>query len=73
MGEETWITKWKEWSTIDPYETARSLLAFGFPQELILDAFGVKKPESGKSITILAGLATAALSLGGAWLLFKRK
>ena len=73
MGEETWITKWKEWSTIDPYETARTLLAFGYPHELILDAFGLKKPESSKSLPILAGIATAALSIGGAWFLFKRK
>ena len=73
MGEETWITKWKEWSAIDPYETARTLLAFGYPHDLILDAFGLKKPESSKSIPIIAGLATAAISIGGAWFLFRRK
>jgi hypothetical protein len=73
MSEEIWIEMWQEWSEYKPAEAARTLLAFGFPRDLILDAFGIKKPEPNKSIGIIAGIAATALSLGGAWLLFQRR
>jgi hypothetical protein len=54
VNAEEWNRVWIEWCVVKPEEAARHLLAFGFPLELIDDAFGVEKDAEERGFEMVA-------------------
>jgi hypothetical protein len=72
VSAEEWNRVWTEWCAIKPEQAARHLLAFGFPQEMIGEAFGVEEPpeEPGfETMAIIGGLS--AMLMGGFFAFWK--
>lgn len=70
MGEETWISRWIDWSAVNPSDACRHILSFGFPPEMIYEAFDVPKPDNSTSVTLIAGISSGLLACSALWYYF---
>jgi hypothetical protein len=54
VNADEWNRVWTDWCAIDPEQAARHLLAFGFPQEMIGEAFGVEEDAEQRGFGMMA-------------------
>lgn len=70
MGEDTWISRWIDWSAVSPSDACRQLLSLGFPPDMIYEAFEVPKPDNNKSVGLIAGISSGILAASALWYYF---
>jgi hypothetical protein len=72
VSAEEWDRVWTEWCAINPEQAAKHLLAFGFPPEMIGEAFGVEEEaeKHGFGMTAVIG-GLSAIFMGGLFAFWK--
>ena len=65
-----WLSKWNDFALLEPEEAARSLLSLGYPEELIVEAFDMIKPNEASPLPIAFGFGGIALA-GFSYLIYR--